>query len=81
MLFWPTIVVLAVASIITTKTDIFGMAYGQDLNPPTTGKTSAHVTSTLGPNIPARANGSNTIGNGIQGNVSNSIADHGNAPK
>jgi hypothetical protein len=71
----------AIALLITTKPDIFRMAYGQDLNPPTTGKTSPHVTSTFGPNIPGRANGSSTISNVTQGNSSTSIAADGNAPK
>jgi hypothetical protein len=73
---------VAIAGIITAKAGIFFViAYGQDLNPPTTGKTSPHVTSTFGPNIPGRANGSSTIGNGTQGNFSNSIAGQANGPK
>jgi hypothetical protein len=72
----------AIALIITAKADTFVIAYGQDLNPPTTGKTSPHVTSTFGPNIPERANGSSTISNVTQGNVSTSTAAaDGNAPK
>ncbi|HJT48111.1 MAG TPA: hypothetical protein VJ729_07995 [Nitrososphaeraceae archaeon] len=35
-------------------------AYAQDLNPPTTGKTSPHVASTFGPNLPVHANRSTT---------------------
>ena len=40
---------------------ILGIAYAQDLNPPTTGKTSPHVTSTFGPNIPMLATRSSTM--------------------
>jgi hypothetical protein len=77
-----SVVALAgIALLITTKPAIFGMAYGQDLNPPTTGKTSPHITSTFGPNVPVRANGSSTISNGTQGNVSNSLGDDRNTPK
>jgi hypothetical protein len=76
------IALAAIALLINTKPDIFGVAYGQDLNPPTTGKTSPHVTSTFGPNIPERANGSSTISSVTQGNVSTSTdAADRNAPK
>ena len=71
----------AIALLITTNPVIFRTAYGQDLNPPTTGKTSPHVTSTFGTNITGRANGSSTISNGIQGNVGDRIADDVNVPK
>ena len=71
----------AIALLITTNPVIFRTAYGQDLNPPTTGKTSPHVTSTFGTNITGRANGSSTISNGTQGNVGYRIADDGNVPK
>jgi hypothetical protein len=71
----------AIALLLATKPGIFRMAYGQDLNPPTTGKTSPHVTSTFGPSVPGRANGSSTISHGTQGNVSNSDADDGNATR
>jgi hypothetical protein len=71
----------AIALLVATKTDIFRIAYGQDLNPPTTGKTSPHVTSTFGPNVPGRANSSSTISHGTQGNVSNSDADDENATR
>jgi hypothetical protein len=79
--FFSAMALAAIALIITAKADIFVIAYGQDLNPPTTGKTSPHVTSTFGPNIPGRANGSSTIGNGTQGNVNNSIEGYANEPK
>jgi hypothetical protein len=44
--------------ITITKHDIFGTAYAQGLNPPTTGRTSPNVTSTFGPNMPGGANSS-----------------------
>ena len=75
------IALAAIALLINTKPDIFGVAYGQDLNPPTTGKTSPHITSTFGPNVPGRANGSSIIGNVTQGNFSTNIAADGNATK
>ena len=71
----------AIALLITAKPDIFRIAYGQDLNPPTTGKTSPHITSTFGPNVPGRANGSSIISNVTQGNFSAGIAADENATK
>jgi hypothetical protein len=71
----------AIALLITTNPVIFRTAYRQDINPPTTGKTSPHVRSTFGPNITGRANGSSIISNGTRGNVGDSIADDGNVPK
>ena len=59
---------------------IFGIAYAQDLNPPTTGKTSPHVTSTFGPNVPGPANRSSTTDNGSQGSMTIGNMDHANAP-
>jgi hypothetical protein len=54
----------------------------QDLNPPTTGKTSPHVTSTFGPNIPgpATSSSSSTTDNGSQGSMTIGNMDHANAP-
>jgi len=59
---------------------MFGIAYAQDLNPPTTGKTSPHVTSTFGPNIPGPANRSSTTDNGTQGSMINGNTGHANVP-
>lgn len=74
--------IMTTMTITITKPDIFGTAYAQDLNPPTTGRTSPNVTSTFGPNMPRGANSSGVAGNGTQGIISNnSIAGAGNESK
>ncbi len=77
-----SIVALATTLVLITAaiSCIFGMAYAQDLNPPTTGKTSPHITSTFGPNTPGPANRSSTTDNGTQGSMNNGNMDHANAP-
>jgi len=77
-----SIVALATTIVLITAaiSCIFGMAYAQDLNPPTTGKTSPHITSTFGPNTPGPANRSSTTDNGTQGSMINGNMDHANTP-
>ncbi|HZC21615.1 MAG TPA: hypothetical protein VE223_08225, partial [Nitrososphaeraceae archaeon] len=45
--------------IISMKSYLFGIASAQDLNPPTTGRTSPNLTSTFGPNTPGTAGSGN----------------------
>ena len=71
-----SIVALATPLLINSATSYIA----QDLNPPTTGKTSPHVTSTFGPNIPGPANRSSTTDNGSQGSMTIGNMDHANAP-
>ena len=72
---------ITMTTIITMKPDIFGTASAQDLNPPTTGRTSPNVTSTFGPNMPVGASGSGIAGNGTPGIISNSTVGGGNVSK
>jgi hypothetical protein len=44
--------IMTTMTITITKPDIFGTAYAEELNPPTSGRTSPNVTSTFGPNMP-----------------------------
>ena len=68
--------VLVTAAIIW----IFGLAYAQDLNPPTTGKTSPRTTLTFGPNTPGSANRSSMSDNGTRGSMINGSIDHASVP-
>jgi hypothetical protein len=75
------IAALAMLVLITAAIPcIIGMAYAQDLNPPTTGKTSPRTTLTFGPNISGSANRSSTPDNGTQGTMINGNMDRANAP-
>ena len=51
--------VLIIAITVTTTLDF---ASAQDLNPPTTGKTSPNLTSTFGPNMPTSSSSSSATG-------------------
>ena len=73
--------VLTLAIAVTTTVDF---ASAQDLNPPTTGKTSPNVTSTFGPNMPttttsSSAATSNTTSHGSSN--SNMTSSNGNISK
>jgi hypothetical protein len=76
----PTVALATVVLVTSAIFCIFGMAYAQDLNPPTTGKTSPRTTLTFGPNIPGSANRSSMPDNGTQGTMINGSIDHANAP-
>ncbi len=76
----PIVTFAALLSIIAAVFCTFGMAYAQDLNPPTTGKTSPRTTLTFGPNIPGSANRSSMQDNGTQGSTVNGSIDHPNTP-
>jgi hypothetical protein len=77
--FLPVVTFAALVLIIAAVFCTFGMAYAQDLNPPTTGKTSPRTTLTFGPNIPGSANRS-MQDNGTQGSMVNGSIDHANTP-
>ncbi|MBV9176454.1 MAG: hypothetical protein JO297_05400 [Nitrososphaeraceae archaeon] len=61
----PILVTFIIAPVVVTT---LHMAFAQDQNPPTTGKTTPNVTSTFGPNLPKTSSSagnrtSNEIGN------------------
>jgi hypothetical protein len=75
------IVALATLLLVTAAVFwMFGMANAQDLNPPTTGKTSPRTTLTFGPNTPGSANRSSMPDNGTRGTMINGGIDHANPP-
>ena len=78
-----SIIALATIVLITALGNpcLLYKAYAQDLNPPTTGKTSPHVTSTFGPNLPIPANRSNAMDNGTRGSMNNSDTHNASAPR
>ena len=76
----PIVTLAALVLIIAAVFCTFGMAYAQDLNPPTTGKTSPRTTLTFGPNIPGSVNRSSIQDNGTQGSMVNGSIDHANTP-
>jgi hypothetical protein len=76
----PIVTLASLVLIIAAVFCTFGMAYAQDLNPPTTGKTSPRTTLTFGPNIPASANRSSMQDNGTQGSMVNGSIGHANNP-
>ena len=63
----------AVRVLLMMKASMFQTAYAQDLNPPTTGRTSPNVTSSFGLNMPAAGpNASRIASNTSQGAISTS---------
>jgi hypothetical protein len=62
----------AVRVLLMMKASMFQTAYAQDLNPPTTGRTSPNVTSSFGLNMPAGPNASRIASNTSQGAISTS---------
>ena len=74
------LLIVIFAALVLIIAAVFGMAYAQDLNPPTTGKTSPRTTLTFGPNIPGSVNRSSIQDNGTQGSMVNGSIDHANTP-
>jgi hypothetical protein len=75
-----TIAILAAGLIIAiTVTTTLDFASAQDLNPPTTGKTSPNLTSTFGPNMPTSSSSSATGSTTSHG--SNMTSGSGNISK
>jgi hypothetical protein len=72
-------ILAAVLTLAITVTTTIDFASAQDLNPPTTGKTSPNVTSTFGPNIPTIISSSAT-GN-MTSHGSNMTSSSGNISK
>ena len=62
-------IVIALAIFTLAILGTFSIAHAQDLNPPTTGRTSPNVTSTFGTNTTVHNNINNSNNNTTAGNI------------